>query len=200
MRSTSSAPSSRNLWGWGVNRRGAVMLRQFSPSGAWAWPWVVVMQHTRKSIRVESIGRHPVSTDHRLRGDEAVDDGLLGRFDDRIEQRRDVRVDDRPDLHRERRAGHNVGGGRASVGGRKAKEEVAARVLTNPPVRAMPRPARWAKRSHCVGRRGALVATMAMIDPEPGGGFSGALGRGTSSAGTYAPTGTPLTVRRSRRP
>ena len=35
-----------------------------------------------------------------------------------------------------------------------------------PPIRAMPRPARWASRSHWWGRSGASVATMTMIEPD----------------------------------
>ena len=43
-----------------------------------------------------------------------------------------------------------------------------------PPTRAMPRPARWASRSHWWGSSGASVATTTMIEPEPGGGASAA--------------------------
>ena len=37
-----------------------------------------------------------------------------------------------------------------------------------PPIRAIPRPARWASRSHWCGRSGASVARTTMIEPEPG--------------------------------
>ena len=76
-----------------------------------------------------------------------------------------------------------------------------------PPIRAIPRPARWASRSHWWGSSGASVATTTMIEPEPAGGAaggpsssSGRYGLGTSVTGIASPTGTPSTRSHSRRP
>ena len=44
----------------------------------------------------QGVGGHAVSPDHRLGGDEGVDDRLLGRLDGRVEQRVDDDVTDRP--------------------------------------------------------------------------------------------------------
>ena len=65
-----------------------------------------------------------------------------------------------------------------------------------PPLRAIPKPARRARRSHCRGRSGASVAIRTMIEPAP----SGVSGSGTTSAPILSPTGTPFTRRRSRWP
>ena len=63
----------------------------------------------------------------------------------------------------------------AAVAGGEAEREVAARALAHPPVRAIPKPARRATRSHWPGRSGASVASRTMIEPAP----SGASGSGT---------------------
>ncbi len=65
-----------------------------------------------------------------------------------------------------------------------------------PPVRAIPKPARRASRSHWPGRSGASVASRTMIEPAP----SGVSGSGTRSDPIRSPTGTPSTRRRGRRP
>src|SRR5918999_1050552 len=65
-----------------------------------------------------------------------------------------------------------------------------------PPVRPTPSAARWARRSHWCGSRGASVATRTMMDPPVGGRGGSAMRSGPSAR----PTATPFTWRRLRRP
>ena len=83
------------------------------------------------------------------------------------------------------------------------------------PIRASPRPARWASRSHWWGNSGASVARTTMIEP-PSGPMRAAIrgaasevatrasswsqGLGTSLTGIASPTGTPSTRSSSREP
>ena len=103
-------------------------------------------------------------------GDQRVDDRLLGRLDDAVEQRVD-------DADRRRRGRRRSSGGSSSILGAAGRLPVANAMNRSPlvwppvpPARAIPSPARWARRSHWWGSSGASVATTTMIEPEPGGG------------------------------
>ena len=96
----------------------------------------------------DRVGRDAVAPDDRRRGDERVDDGLLGRLDDGIEQLVDGDVADGAD---------GIGGdadrvvvvartGRDPIAGRERDEQVAARVAAraadpgDPEARALRQP------------------------------------------------------------
>ena len=56
----------------------------------------------------------------------------------------------------------------SAIAGGEREEDVARAVRRRaPPARAMPRPARWASRSHWWGRSGASVARTTMMEPAP---------------------------------
>ena len=79
----------------------------------------------------EGVGGHPVSPDHRLGGDERVDDRFLGRLDGRVEHRVDDEVADRPHVIGEELGVILVLGGQA-IAGREGDEQVAAGVPARP--------------------------------------------------------------------
>ena len=121
----------------------------------------------------ERVGRDAVAPDDRRRGDERVDDRLLGRLDDGIEQLVDGDVADGADgiggepSGRRRRP---TGGIRLPVANAMNRSPLVWPPV--PPTRAIPRPARCASRSHWWGSSGASVATTTMIEPEPAGGVA----------------------------
>ena len=51
-------------------------------------PPAVAGHHVHEPVVRQRVGRDPVAADHRLGGDERVDDRLLGRLDVAVEQRR----------------------------------------------------------------------------------------------------------------
>ena len=87
--------------------------------------------------------------------------------------------------------------GRPRFAVEKARIRSPLQCSPTPPVRAIPKAARRATRSHWPGSNGASVATSTMIDPAPGAAGSGA---GNSSTVSARPTGAPLIASRSRRP
>ena len=131
----------------------------------------------------QGVGGDAVAAGHRLGGDERVDDRLLGRLDRRVEQRRRSRSRSsarmssvtRGSVRNEVRGRRPVARSRSTGTGRRSS---ARRCRPSGRSRG---PARWASRSHWWGRSGASVATMTMIEPEPGGGA----GRRSSSSAAY---------------
>ena len=105
-----------------------------------------------------------------VRRHERVDDRLLGRLDRRVEESVDDDIADPLDVEgagaRRRRRRRRSMGKRLPV--EKAMNRSPLVCPPVPPTRAMPRPARWASRSHWWGSSGASVATTTMIEPEPG--------------------------------
>ena len=139
-----------------------------------------------------------VAADHRLGGDEGVDDRLLGRLDRRVEQRVERRIEDHPqsadDVCRGRRR-RPVGSAR----GCRSRRRGSRSPLVVPPVPADPADPerrRWATRSHWWGRSGASVATITMIEPLPGSG-GGPVAR--SGVGDERRPGSPRRPGRRRR-
>ena len=113
----------------------------------------------RGSSSVRSTGRRvddvPVAALDRLGAEQRIDDGRLGRLDDRVEERVEVLVVDRP---------RSSGAAARPPRGIRTPVENARKMSPDPcpalePVRARPSPARRARRSSAAGRSGASVAT-----------------------------------------
>src|SRR5258705_8895096 len=81
-----------------------------------------------QAIVRDRVGRDRVAAGHRFGGDQGIQDRLLGRLDDALEQGADDVVVDRADVDRQARIGGERDSRQPAVAGREAQEYVTARV------------------------------------------------------------------------